>query len=463
MMQKTAIDGWGGAVDYKVIMQMFARDVPMPLAEVSAIVARAAQLFAREPNLLYIEEPVCVVGDLHGQLADLYRVLQLGGAPDATKFLFLGDYVDRGAQGLEVVILLFALKLRFPNRVFLLRGNHESRNATDVYGFRAECARKYGAELWTSVTAAFDRLPLAAVINGHFFAVHGGLSPELTRAADLNRLARVAEPPLSGLLTDLLWADPADEPSAEWAPNTRRGCSVRFGPAETFAFLRANALHVVLRAHECVNDGFEARTFGADFPVVVTLFSAEDYCGTQNRGAVLRIADRTLHVIQFHFALQSREALFLQFGDAFDWSLPLLGAALAALADGFLDFTLDALAAPPPPPLDSAALAQLGISSSALADAPLSPGEQRAGAARRSSRLGVAITGEAPRRSLGLAGRRGSGGLYDAGEDFFGAVVERRRSDFFRENAPKAHVNEDAVFNIYTQNPPSTDQSSVKK
>lgn len=128
-----------------------------------------------ESNVVHILAPVTVVGDIHGQFFDMLEIFKIGGYCPDTNYLFLGDYVDRGLFSVETISLLVCLKLRYPNRVHLIRGNHESRGVTQSYGFYTECARKYGnANVWHHFTDMFDYLTLSVVINDDIFCVHGG-------------------------------------------------------------------------------------------------------------------------------------------------------------------------------------------------------------------------------------------------------------------------------------------------
>jgi len=150
-----------------------------------------------------------------------------------TKYLFLGDYVDRGNYGVEIILTLFALKIAYPNLIFLLRGNHECRQMTSAHNFREECIYKYDQEIYDMIMDSFDQLPLGAIINGQFLALHGGISPELESALDLNKADRFREPPQLGILCDVLWSDPVDNDTGlqpgMWMPNPSRGCSYYFG------------------------------------------------------------------------------------------------------------------------------------------------------------------------------------------------------------------------------------------
>jgi serine/threonine-protein phosphatase PP1 catalytic subunit len=225
--------------------------------------------------------PITVVGDIHGQFRDLCRMLER--IPQGNSVLFLGDYVDRGPQSLEVVMMLFVMKIREPGSVFLLRGNHETRSINSAYGFREEV----GDVMWSAFNEVFDCLPLAAVIGEKIFCVHGGLSPELADLSQIEDLQRpLAADEMSGLVCDLLWSDPTPQQD-EFIPNDR-GAGRGFGPAITRAFCAYFGFDFVLRAHQASYQGYEFSFYPET--TVLTLFSAPDYCGMGNRGALLNIS-----------------------------------------------------------------------------------------------------------------------------------------------------------------------------
>ena len=170
---------------------------------------QAKEILREESNVQPVQAPVTVCGDIHGQFYDLAELFRIGGDCPETNYLFMGDYVDRGYYSLETVTLLMALKVRYRHRITILRGNHESRQITQVYGFYDECLRKYGnANVWKHFTDTFDYLPMTAVVSGRIFCLHGGLSPSIDTLDHARDLDRVQEVPHEGPMCDLVWSDP---------------------------------------------------------------------------------------------------------------------------------------------------------------------------------------------------------------------------------------------------------------
>jgi serine/threonine-protein phosphatase PP1 catalytic subunit len=237
-------------------------------AEIVAICTAARELLLTQPALLELAAPVKIVGDVHGQYTDLIRLFEMCGFPPAANYLFLGDYVDRGKQSLETILLLLCYKLKYPENFFLLRGNHECANVTRVYGFYDECKRRCNIKIWKTFVDTFNCLPIAATVAGKIFCVHGGLSPSLSHMDDIRGIARPTDVPDYGLLNDLLWSDPADM-EEDWEPN-ERGVSYCFGKKVIMDFLQRHDFDLVCRAHMVVEDGYE---FFQD-RILVTVFSA---------------------------------------------------------------------------------------------------------------------------------------------------------------------------------------------
>lgn len=257
--------------------------------EIQQVCAKARELFLLQPSLLELSPPVKVVGDVHGQYLDLIRIFTRCGFPPLTNYLFLGDYVDRGKQSLETILLLLCYKIKYPENFFLLRGNHECANVTRVYGFYDECKRRCNIKTWKLFIDTFNTLPIAAIVAGKIFCVHGGLSPVLNSMDEIRNIARPTDVPDFGLLNDLLWSDPADTMN-EWEDN-ERGVSYVFSKVAINKFLQKFGFDLVCRAHMVVEDGYE---FFND-RTLVTVFSAPNYCGEfDNWGAVMSVSEELL-------------------------------------------------------------------------------------------------------------------------------------------------------------------------
>lgn len=303
------------------------KNFPIDYDTLKFVCAKAREIFMNQPMLLELAAPVKVGGDLHGQFHDLLRIFKLCGFPPNSNYLFMGDYVDRGKQSLETIILLLCLKIKFPENFFLLRGNHESAGITRIYGFYDECKRRASVKTWKMIVDVFNTFPVAATIGGRIFCVHGGISPELTDFKQIKKIRRPTDIPAEGLLTDLLWSDPQvsgqteeyllsggqygspchdvskkgghTEPEwphrrhslnrhhygTDWIPNDR-GVSYCFSKKAVTRFCERFGLDLIVRGHMVVEDGYEF--FGKRH--LVTVFSAPNYCGEfDNWGAVMNV------------------------------------------------------------------------------------------------------------------------------------------------------------------------------
>jgi len=218
-------------------------------------------------------------------LKELFRT---GGTCPTTNYLFLGDYVDRGYYCIETFLLLLALKVRFPDRITLLRGNHESRQVTTVYGFYDECLRKYETEeVWKYCTDLFDYLTLSAVIEGKIFCVHGGLSPSIQNLDQILNINRRIEVPVEGPMCDLLWSDPDDNVEFGFSASVR-GAGHLFGKGTVEEWNRVNGLTLIARAHQLVMEGYK---YMFD-EKLVTVWSAPNYCyRCGNEASIMEVDD----------------------------------------------------------------------------------------------------------------------------------------------------------------------------
>ncbi|ESX01362.1 Serine/threonine-protein phosphatase 4 catalytic subunit [Ogataea parapolymorpha DL-1] len=265
----------------------------VPENDIQELCFLAQELLIQESNIQLVDPPVTICGDIHGQLHDLLRLFKISNEPPHTKYLFLGDFVDRGFYSLETFLLLLCYKVRYPDRIFLIRGNHESRQITSVYGFYDECMRKYGsANVWRYCCDVFDYLALGAYIlsgasaDGGVLCVHGGLSPAIETIDEIRLIDRKQEVPHDGLMCDLLWSDPEENIPA-WAVSPR-GAGYLFGYTETERFLFKNNLSLIARAHQLVMEGYKEVFDGG----LVTVWSAPNYCyRCGNVAAVLTLDD----------------------------------------------------------------------------------------------------------------------------------------------------------------------------
>lgn len=257
------------------------------------IIKAAQNIFKKESSLLKLQGNFVVVGDIHGNIDDLLRIFEKRGYPPTTNYLFLGDYVDRGTHSIEVIILLFCLKILYPDSLYMIRGNHECQSVTTVYGFKKDCSLRFkssddysgfsiyeeGNKVYKKFMKCFMYLSYVAVINDSYFCVHGGISPYLESLDDIDELYKPMISADSELATDLVWSDPLK--SADGFQHSTRGAGYYFNDKKLNKFLKRNGLKKLIRSHESCMDG-------VDFPLenCVTVFSNTDYCGMYNKMAI---------------------------------------------------------------------------------------------------------------------------------------------------------------------------------
>lgn len=333
----------------EVMLLHFLRGGRLLTLEALKIAESAIQKLKTEENLLRLQGSFTVVGDLHGQLYDLAKVLKLNGLPSTSRYLFLGNCVGGGGFNCEMLLLLMAAKIQYPSNVFLLRGPNESCTTSTAFGLEKECILKYSKAFYSFALQFFESLPLAAVINQKIFCVHGGLSPDIEYIERINSFSRFREVPPKGPICDLLWADPhwdADNPvvversprddeyytpgthfhemEPDFSPNKKRGRSYVFNFASIKYFMSKNKILCILRSHEVEDNGYKLYRVlpSTNFPCMISVFSAPNYCGSfENMGAVARVGDEI--TIEKFYCSPCPYSLPINH-NGFSWSAPFL-------------------------------------------------------------------------------------------------------------------------------------------
>eukprot|EP00041_Stephanoeca_diplocostata_P015666 m.299673 g.299673 ORF g.299673 m.299673 type:complete len:887 (+) comp20117_c0_seq2:448-3108(+) len=280
-------------------------------AELSELFTVAAHVVLGDAMVVPCRAPARIFGDIHGQLPDLLHFFHTFGLPHhrsgdvhLINYVFVGDFVDRGSYSLEVLVTLLCLKTCYPANVFLIRGNHEDREMNEHFGFLSECLARVrggsGDVVWAGANAVFDNLPVAALLENKILCVHGGIGATFEKVEQLVDIPRPLPYPVRGqhaqLMRDVLWSDPtANDEVLGLRCNLRGEDMVEFGPDRVLAFLERNQLDLIVRAHQCVQRGYEF--FAGQH--LITVFSATNYCGRHdNDGAILSVS-RDLNV-NFH-------------------------------------------------------------------------------------------------------------------------------------------------------------------
>ncbi|NXK43072.1 PP2BC phosphatase, partial [Piprites chloris] len=304
------------------------------------IINDGAAILRHEKTMIEVEAPITVCGDIHGQFFDLMKLFEVGGSPNNTRYLFLGDYVDRGYFSIECVLYLWSLKINHPKTLFLLRGNHECRHLTEYFTFKQECeyqqCEEGGAGELLELSSVGTRplsfpLPLSSLKN----------------PIRVREIRMFKEPPAFGPMCDLLWSDPSEDYGNEktlehFAHNTVRGCSYFYSYPAVCEFLQNNSLLSVIRAHEAQDAGYrmyrKSQTTG--FPSLITIFSAPNYLDVyNNKAAVLKYENNVMNIRQFNC---SPHPYWLpNFMDVFTWSLPFVGEKVTEMLVNILNICSD--------------------------------------------------------------------------------------------------------------------------
>ena len=301
--------------DWKLLKSHLTKEGHLSKPDIIELTNLFKNIIKNEPNIVKLNDPVTIVGDLHGQYYDLLKCLEFS---------------------IEIVLLLMALKINFKNSIVMLRGNHECRQMTSNFNFKKECEVKYDAEIYNLFMETFDCLPLACSINEKFISLHGGISPDLKKIEDLNTISRFQEPPKNGLMCDILWSDPIekdeDAKNVLYMPNSARNCSYIFGAKAAKPFLDKNKFLSIVRAHETQLEGFKMHKWNKDidFPSVITIFSAPNYCDVYgNKAAVIKINNNMINIEQYNYS--PHPFILPDYMNIFNWSIPFVSEKISEM------------------------------------------------------------------------------------------------------------------------------------
>lgn len=284
----------------------------LPVPMFTKLCVTASQIFRKEPVVLNLPindnsddteknpNAIIVIGDIHGHILDLLRILRKFGYPPKQSYLFLGDIVDRGSFSTETAILILLLKVLWPKYIYVIRGNHEFSEMWDKSGFQQEIFSTYNSinanskiqsnpqSVVEGFSRAFSNIPIAAVLYDNYLCVHGGVGPNFTSLDELKLIERPIDVYDSEPLGAILWSDPSEDIQT-FLPSIR-GIGYFYGAEGLREFLTSQNLSLLIRGHQCID-------FGVQFALenqVVTVFSASSYCGTkQNQSGVLIVRGKT--------------------------------------------------------------------------------------------------------------------------------------------------------------------------
>ncbi|EAY02205.1 Ser/Thr protein phosphatase, putative [Trichomonas vaginalis G3] len=265
------------------------------------LMLKLMEQLASESNLLELQSPIIICGDVHGQLFDLFELFDAAGDPAKYTFLFMGDYVDRGYYSVLTFSYLAALKLKYKDHIWLLRGNHECRQVNQMYGFYAECQMLFGHPgIWSLCNEVFDLLPMASIIDNEVFSVHGGISPDIALIEKINMIERNEEIPNKGPFCDLTWSDP--EEGDQWRNNSR-GAGYIFGARQVKEFCQLNNLKMITRSHQLAQNGYEWFFDNK----LITVWSAPNYMyRTGNKATIMKYNHGEYELVEFQPCPASR-------------------------------------------------------------------------------------------------------------------------------------------------------------
>ncbi|OHS92735.1 Ser/Thr protein phosphatase [Tritrichomonas foetus] len=304
---------------FEVLLGQLKGDESLDETAIQWMLGVSERIFLNEPTVVRTKGPAVITGDLHGQMYDMFRIFKTAGNPDEKKYIFLGDYVDRGYDSLDTFLVLLAYKIKNPNNFIMIRGNHECEEVSSRYGFRDEILLKYSASLYNDFIPVFNSLPIGVLIedssNNQILCVHGGLSPNISTLKEIEDIKRPFAPVDGEPSFDLLWTDPSEEVE-DFGPSPR-GSSFIFGVKPTKKFLEENNLKLIVRAHQMMPEGY-GYNLGEESGIL-TVFSASDYSNGKNKGGFMIIDENAQIHLNNYSPLDKNELEEFQSFNLAEW------------------------------------------------------------------------------------------------------------------------------------------------
>ena len=251
---------------------------------VTELITNVESIFQTEGQLLRLEGDFVIVGDIHGYILDFIRILEKFGRPPKTNYLFLGDLIDKGNFGFETVFCIYYLKSQFPNNVYIIRGNHEFEEVCSTYGFKSEMNSLFPqTNLFEEFVDSFSYIPFAAVINGKYLCVHGGIGPNVNTLDDISKISIPLHNLYDGIPEEIIWSDPATNVKT-FSPSPR-SVGYRYGSEAVQEFLQHNNLKAIIRGHMTIMEGVKVDFDG----LVYTVHTASNCESIGNSSGALEI------------------------------------------------------------------------------------------------------------------------------------------------------------------------------
>ena len=308
-------------MDIDELIERLLNQGSVTAGEIDEVCKQAIEVLRNEENGLRVESPLSICGDVHGDFDNVLEIFDIFGKPPEGRYLFLGDYVDRGDKSVETVMILLCYKIKYPDDVFLIRGNHEFEGMYQNGGFGVELNACYNNSIINKMfTAMFSFIPYAAVVDGRALCVHGGIGPSFKSLKDLEDVKRPITDFSIGSVSNAFWSDPNE--FVEMYQWSTRGTGFLFGPKALRQFLNNEGLEILIRGHQCVRDGVEFQLQ----KMCATVFSASTYCGlTDNKGGVLIYNNGQMEVSVFDQipVLERKNCQFVESATASKWMLEL--------------------------------------------------------------------------------------------------------------------------------------------